>query len=550
MLAVIYAIVAGVEIWKTTRSAEYNREIIPEANTAPMEGAGVVEYAFTARHEELKGLWVFFKVPPGAAPEGRLDLSMRREDGGPLFWSQSFTCKSAELVGTAYLCRIEGLTLQKGTSYVLTYAMPEMKPGTGWRLSYYTMEKAVSTLSWDGKVRRASQPSMLWLERTPRYPIRNLLAGVFLLALCSIAARETTRFYLPAMLIAAVGCILSATYYWQIHLWQFWGNFWPDGYVGLGYQFYEVLTGRISPGECLAFLRHDRTGQTFFLPLIMGVFQVLGLSVKGAFLAANALFLTIGAGVLVSLLRLYGVTSDRSTLAAVLVFFSHHCVISAVSEFQSDLAGTAMAMCCIYTLLRALAVEDPELRRRRYLVCGVVGFLAAATRLALLPMPLIPVCLFLWSLVCERQRPLRERWGYTLPAAVAVTLLCATWSLFGLWGTLQLNWAFASTFQSLFSWKQFFILALQGLEWSLLVVLVFWRRLFSDRAFVVVVGSAAGLLAMLIYSQQPSWLRYYDPIAAIGVMMLVWPLKEWPKWQCAFLAVAWVSVFVNAFLPA
>src|SRR4051812_14789609 len=88
LLAVIYAIVAGVEIWKMTRSAEYNREIIPEAKTEPMEGARAVEYAFTARHEELKGLWVFFKVPSGAAPEGRLDLSMRRSQVGAPFWSQ------------------------------------------------------------------------------------------------------------------------------------------------------------------------------------------------------------------------------------------------------------------------------------------------------------------------------------------------------------------------------------------------------------------------------------------------------------------------------
>jgi len=389
---------------------------------------------------------------------------------------------------------------------------------------------------------------MEWLARKPRYPIRNLIAGVFLLALCSIAARENTRFYIPAILIAAVGCILSATYYWQVHLYEFWGTFWPDGYVRLGHKSYEFLTGRISFHECLAFFQKDRTAQVFFLPLVMGFFQVLGLSVKGAFLASNALFLAVGGASLLALLRFFGITSDRSTIAAVILYFGHRCIIGGVSEFQSDLAGTAMAMFFVYSLVRALIVEEPRAQMRWYLVCGVAGFLTITTRIALLPLPLIPACVFLWSLVFERQRPLSQRWDYLIPTVVAVTLVCATWTLFGLWDTIRLNWAFSSIFTNFFSWKEFFICTLEGLQLGLLVMLLFWRRLFSDRAFVAVVGGATGLLAMLIYTQQPTWLRYQDPVAGIGLMMLVWPLKEWSRWQCAFLVIAWVSVFANAFI--
>jgi hypothetical protein len=389
---------------------------------------------------------------------------------------------------------------------------------------------------------------MCWLEKPPRYPIRNVLAGVFLLALCSIAARENTRFYIPAILISATGCILCATYHWQVNLWMFWGNFWPDGYVGLGCEVYELLTGRISLPAWLELFQHDRTAQVFFLPGLMGLFQVLGLSVKGAFLAANFFFLMVGCGVLLSLLRLFRITSDRSTIAAVLIFFSHRCVIGGVSEFQSDLAGASVAMCFVYSLVRALAAEEPRLRLRWYLICGVAGFLATTTRLALLPLPLIPSCLFFWSLVCERRRPLQERWDYLMPTVVAAALVCVSWSLLGLWGTLKLNWAFASTFRYLFTWKGFFINLLQGMQLSLLVIVVFWRRLFSDRIFVAMAGCAAGLLAMLIYSQQPTWLRYHDAAAAIGVMMLAWPLKEWPRWQYAFLALAWGSALANAFI--
>ena len=427
--------------------------------------------------------------------------------------------------------------------------MPQMKPGTGWRLSYYNMEKVASTVSWGKEVRHSAEPSICWLAKSPRFPIRNVLAGVFLLVLCSIAARENTRFYIPAILIAATACILCATYHWQVNLWTFWGNFWPDGYVGLGHKVYQLLTGRISLQACAMYFQHDRTAQVFFLPGIMGLFQVLGLSAKGAFLAANGFFLAVAGGVLLSLLRLYGITSDRSTIAAILFFFSHRCVIGGVSEFQSDLAGAVVSMCFVYTFLRALETQEPRLRLRWYFISGVMGFFAITTRMALLPLPLIPVCLFLWSLIFERQRPMQERWAYLIPAAVAAILVCGSWSLFGLWGTHKLNWDFASTFTYLFTWKGFFTNTLLGMQWSLFVVLVFWRRLFSDRAFVAVVGSAAGLLALLIYSQQPTWLRYHDPVAAIGVMTIVWPLKEWPRWQYAFLILAWGSAEANAFIP-
>jgi hypothetical protein len=550
LLAVIYVVVAGVEIWRTTNSATYNREVYPEAHTDPLEGPMVVEYDFVAQHAQLDGLWVFFKFPKGtAAEEGELILSLRRAGTDAPFWSQSFDCKQAAFLKPGFLCRIGGLPLEKGAHYVLTYAMPEMKPGTGWRLSYCTREKVASTVSWGNEVRHSAEPSMCWLEKSPRFPIRNILIGVFLLALCSIAARENTRFYIPATLVAATACILCATYHWQVNLWTFWGNFWPDGYVGLGYKVYQLVTGRISLQACAAFFQNDRTAQVFFLPGIMGLFQAMGLSVKGAFLAANGFFLVVATAVLLSLLRLYKITSDRATIATILLFFSHRCVIGGVSEFQSDLAGAVVAMCFVYSLLRALETPEPRLRLRWYLICGVMGFFAITTRMALLPLPLIPICLFLWSLVFERQRPLRERWAYLIPSAVAAVLVCGSWSLFGLWGTLKLNWGFASTFTYLFTWKGFFPNFLQGMQWSLLVVLVFWKRLFFDRAFVAVVGSAAGLQALLVYSQQPNWLRYHDAAAAVGVMLLVWPLKEWPRWQHAFLVLAWVSVVANAFIP-
>jgi len=381
-LAVVYAIVAGIEIWKTTESATYNREIHPELHTDALEGARTVEYAFSAEHRKLKGLWVFFALPPNAVPNGRLNLTMRREGTDTPIWSQSFECNQAQFVGNAQLLRVAGVDdLEKGARYVLTYAMPEMKSGTGWPLAYGASEEATSSVRWDSRVCMSSAPSMQWLEREPRFPRRNLLFGGALMLLCALAAKEHTLFRLPVLIVAVPSCILAATYFWQVHLWQFWGNFWPDGYPGLGYQASEWLTGRITARQCLASFQHDRTGQIFTVPFVMGTFRALGLSLKHGYIAANAVFLTVAAGSLFGLLNLYGIKRDRAVIAMILFFFGNVCVIGAVGEMQSDLGGVAATLFFIYTFARALEETDPCRRYGWFIACGVAGFLACTVRL-------------------------------------------------------------------------------------------------------------------------------------------------------------------------
>jgi hypothetical protein len=549
ILALIYAVVAGVEIQRQIDSASYNGEVYPEHFTGPFGGQQVVEYAFSAQHQEVDGLWVYIRIPPKGPFEGRLFLSVRRAGEETPFWSQSFDIRRGFYLWRAQLCHTGGLTLKKGEHYVLTYALPDMKTSDGWRVSYCPRPHIASTIAWEGQVKQSAEATLLWLGREPRYPLRNVLVGITLLVLCCLGIKQGSSFRAPALITMTAICMLLATWHWQQNLWMFWGNFWPDGYPKLSYHLFKLFSGASSPGECLQHFQTDRSGQAFFVPLIMAIFQALGLSVKGSYLATNALSLIVAAWCLVELLRIHGVTGDRPFIAIGLLFFGHRCIIGAVSELQTDLAGVAATMTFLYTLSLALAATNPRRRVIWFFVCGFVAFLACTVRLALLSLPLIPACLFLWSLFFERQRPWRERLEYLIPTVISVVLVWDCWTALGLWATLEFNWIFADMFRRLFSWKDFVKDTLLGVQLGLLIAPLLWRRLFDDRAFAAVTGTAFSLVALLAYTRCPEWLRYWDPPAAVAAVMFIWLFKAWPNRERILLAIAWVAALANTAIP-
>ena len=308
---------------------------------------------------------------------------------------------------------------------------------------------------------------------------------------------------------------------------------------------YSFFTGRISFKECLAFFDNHRNGQAFFVPAMMAAFQVVGLSIKGSYLATNGVFLAGAAALLLGLLRIHRVTSDRAVIAAGLLLFSHRCFIGAVGELQTDLGGVVATMLFVYALPRAFATEDASVRLGWYIACGVVGFLGCTVRTALLSLPLVPACLFVWSLFCERQRPRQERLSYLIPSFTGVTLLWVCWWSLGLWGTLHLAWADGRRAPAAFPWEAFAINTLLGMQFSLAIIFVLWRRLFDDRGFAVVVGSAFSLLALLACAPEVPWFRYWDSAAVLGAILFIWILKEWPARDRALLGVAWTSALLN-----
>jgi hypothetical protein len=545
LLAIVFATTAGFEITARFQSATYNREVYPENNTPPLGGTEVLDYEFTAQHETLRGLWVFFYYPPNAPTKGRLDLTMRRPGEDRPFWTQTFACERSKMVFDVQLCRIEGLSLKKGERYVLRYAMPFMEAGRGWGLRYVTMDNTQSTIKWGSEVRQSAEPSMLWMEMKPHYPLAYMLVCALLLAICSMGAGKKTSLAAPALLIMTAGCILLAAYKWQFKIWNFWGTFWPDGPPALSHKLFAFFTGQIPFKECLAYFDDCRTGQAFFVPVVMAMFQVVGLSIKWSYFASNAFFFVAAIALLIGLLRLNAIKDDRRTIIVSLIFFSNACFIGSVGALQTDMAGVAATMFFAYSLLRAFAATDTRAGIGWYIVCGIAGFIACTIRIALLPLLLVSSCLFVWSAFFERQRTWLERLTYLLPTLIGGTLLWACWSLLNLWATLNKDWDFAQPFLKLFSWKGFAVTTLLGMQLSLPIIILLWRRLFYDRGFTAVVGSVCGLLALLAYGHIPPWLRYWSPPAVLGVILIIQALKVWPKKERTFLAAAWITAFIN-----
>ncbi len=491
---------------------------------------------------------MFFLIsPPRAASEVNLNLSMRRAGEDHPFWSQSFVCRQSEVRdGLSLLLPIEGLSLKKGESYVLTYAIPETETSRGWRLRYTQVKNEPSSIRWSSKVLQSSAPCLLWMETArPRYPWGNILACMLLLAFFSLCARADTSFAGPALLVMATVCILLAAYKWQVYLVKYPINFWPDGYPALSRELYAFFSGQIPFKECLAYFDHDRCGQAFFVPVVMAAFQTLGLSVKGSYLAANALFFTGTVVLLLQLLRLYGITSDRQIIIMGLVFFGNPSFIGSTGALQTDLGGVATTMLYAYALLRAFATKDSRARIVWYLICGFSGFLASITRVALLPLLFITGCLFLWSLFCERQRTLRERSEYLLPVITGVMLLGLCWSSLGLFDSYQKARDTTLQFVQFFSWGGFVITTAHAMQLGLLAVVLLWRRLFRDRGFAAVTGSAFALLALMAYGHIAVWLRYWSPSAALGAILVIWALKKWPDWDRISLSVAGICALFN-----
>jgi len=548
LVAFLFAVSTGFEIRARYQSAEYNREIYPEYVTDPLGGSVVLDYTFPAGHEEIRGVWVFLDIPPGSPRSGELVLTIRRAGDDRPFWSRSFGIKPKSLGLDAQLLPIDGLLLKLGDNYVLTCSLPGMQERRGWRLHYSIMENAGTTVQWGAKIRRSAQLCMLWLEEQPEYPWLQVLACAVLLAVCSVCAAGNTSFRMPALVLMVACCALLGVYHWQQSVWHYWGNYWPDEYPAFSLELRRLFTGQISFRQCVDCFDRNRCGQTFFVPLVMAAFQVIGMSIKGSYLALNVLFFGGIVSLLLGLLRLNGIRGDRSIIAICLLFFSHRCIIDSVGELQTDLGGIFATLLFVYTLMRAFAAGCAQCRIGWYITCGIAVFLGCLIRTEMLPLLLVPVCLFLWSLVCERNRSIQERGAYLIPALTGGVLLSVCWFSLGLWGTLDQNWVYTKSFNHLFSWSAFLVATLQGVAFGAPVIILFWRRLLHDREFAAVTGSLCGFISLLAYVQLPVWLRYWSPVAALSGVLIIWILKIHPKADWLLLILAWLGVLLNALI--
>jgi hypothetical protein len=545
LLAVIFLVSAVLETGHRYSSATYNGELLNrEYKTSPVSGDEVLEYGFKARHDSLKGLWVFIDVPTATSvEEGRLMVSIRRETEAKPFCIQSLPCRANDARGgISLLLRFpDGTRLKEGGRYVMQYSMPEMKPGTVWRLHCLITEDPGVWLKQGGKVQIGTEPEMLWLACSPHRPWWHLGASIVLASLWWWRGSRGTRVAGPMLITLASGCMVAAAYRWQTDLWQFWGCYWPDGYPALSKTLYHFFSGAISFRDALTYFQQFRCGQAFGVPLIMASFQCAGLTVKVSYLACNCVCFVVLIALYAGFLRMHGIREEKPVMLAWLMFFGSRCLVLAVGEMDTDIAGLMATLLFAYLFLRGFAAEE-NARIAWYSACGVAAMVASVIRPALMGLLPVSACLFLWSLFCEREKPLRERAAYLIPTIVGVSLLFLCWSDLGLWGSFNKQFENSRSPEPL-SWKCFLITTLKGMNYTLVVIALEWRRrLFKERSFAMVAGSLAGLVGLLVFVHPGPSLRYTAPPSMLGVVLCLWAVKEWPQRERLLTAFAWVGL--------
>jgi hypothetical protein len=549
LVAIAFAVWAAHEAYVRFHSAYYNGEVFPVHATERLGGKAVLEFEFTARHRALTGLWLFFDAGADGPPDARLVLAVRRPHDNQPFWSQSVEYDKAQKRHGAILCVLSGLSFVPGERYVMTYAMPEVPDGRGWRVDYFSIEGSTSVVRWSNKERAASEPPVLWLETRPDFPRSPLVVGLILLAILSLLAREKTRLAMSAWLIMAACCLLVASYGWQFRLWQFWGSFWPDEYPALGHTVARFLRGQITFQGMAKILAESRSGQGFFVPLAIGVVESWGFSLREAYTVVNTALFFLAVAALWRIMRCFRLVDDRAKIAIGLLFFSHVCVIRAVGSLQTDLGGLALTVLFAWTMARALAEEGTGRRVGWLAASGVAGFFAAITRVALVPLLLVPVGLFFWSSWFERGRAWRERGMYLVPTAVGGLLLAGCWTVLGLWASVRAVQAFSALpeFRAGFSWTAFAGASLWGLQVGLPALVYGWRGLFTDRVFTALAGAILGLEALLGFGRIVPWLRYWAPLAVLGIVLFIWVARARQR-STFVLWLGWVAAGLNGWL--
>jgi hypothetical protein len=549
LVAIAFAAWAAHQAHVRFHSAYYNGEVFPAHATGRLGGPAVLEFEFTAQHRALAGLWLFYDAGADSPPGARLVLAVRRPPDTRPFWSQTVDSDRSPSRQGAVLCELTGLSFVPGERYAMTFAMPEVADGRGWQVNYLAIDGSTSVVRWSDRERPASEPPILWLETRPDFPWFPLVVGLLLLAVLSLRAREKTRLATPAWVIMAACCLLVASYGWQFRLWQFWGSFWPDEYPALGHAVARFLRGRIAFHDMARVLAESRSGHAFLVPLAIGIVESWGLSLRAAYTAVNAALFLLAVAALWRIMGDLRLEDDRARIAIGLLFFGHVSIIHAAGSLQTDLGGLALTVLFAWTTARALAEAGTGRRLGWLIASGVAGFLAAITRVGLVPLLLMPVGLFVWSVWLERGRAWRERAMDLAPTAVGGLLLAGGWTLLGLWASVRAVHAYSALpeFRAGFSWTAFGGASLWGLQVGLLALVYGWRSLFTDRGFAAVAGAMAGLEALLGLGRIVPWLRYWAPLAALGIVLVIWVTRARRR-PAAVLWVGWATAALNAWL--
>lgn len=537
LLGLVY-LAASLAYLHDNRSSTFQSQgITNPVDTIRLGGPVSVEYVMPATVRRIEDLVVFATQASYQSNQGRT-LELTIEGGGPLQRSAvigragpSYTEFAGDRVDPAGLA-FDSLNVQRrreSDDLVLRLSMPDAAPGTGLALLVYDQvdngpapRLAVGPRVRAGKTlgiqSRQGNSSRLW---------RLVLLGGVLIAACMVLLSNRPVVVPASLAVALPMAWVLSEICWQARLDQYWNFFWPDGYVAFAHQIRSWMAGDTDWAQLREFMSHFRNGSSWFAPLFVAVLARFGSSYLWAFtvfdLVAFSALLLAWVG-LFRALHPGARAVDQVLVALVVAFHSLHLLTGTTP--MTDIGASALSAVFFFFFNRL--VEGGGRPWPLALLCALLIYLACHTRLAMLPLVLVPAALALLRALAVRPEGATSAAtglvGNHLVAAptwIAALALLLTYQGLDLYGTFSTSFAVATDakFTSAFSAGEFIDHTLDNCLPAVVLALVYRRHLGKHPIFMGVWLFVAGYLAMLALGQIITWERYWTPLAGPGVFL-------------------------------
>lgn len=350
-----------------------------------------------------------------------------------------------------------------------------------------------------------------------------IAAGCILLSIVFIATlRHRLHYGFSFVVIMALALVLSE-FSWHQKLDEFYGWFWPDGYV----QYARVLrlwfTGELSWTGLLDYTGGFRNAHAWMVPASIAALSLSGLSYVLSYSLLNmaAYAGLVGAWTLLFARRFAGVRQFDVMLFMVAVA-SHYLHLRVGTSLLTDIL--ACYFVALFFLLFCPMIDNAKNARasvglRAILWSTLALFLALQTRLAMIPLIIAPLILVLWMLVRDRFfnktiEPYRLASASSVSAG-AIILSLGVYAVFGLYHSIALAKEMVGSFSTNnFVFTRFLVNLNILLVPAYFALLVGRSAALKSNIYSLIWIFIMGYLCLLYFGQVPTWPRYLAPLAA------------------------------------
>jgi len=517
----------------------------------PLGGQERLQYTFNAPSNSLARLYLF-----AASTESLRDLrgekllvTLISPATGEAIFSEAFEIGSCTTGKHALKLDFPSIQLNKGQAVLVKLSMPETEPGQGIQFWHGdTLLRLEDSLEFSGRRIAGQSLSLQFLpERLPA-PFVTTIIALALFALCLVFVRPVTNLSWATFFSLGAITFTLSIYAWESRLWGFWGEYWPDAYVGMARAFRLWLDGTISWETLNAFLSNHRNGQCWLVPFLIAGISKLGLDYQGSFFILNVAFMC--GGILLLVFWAQKLEVFRKNLGSPLLIAGLCCqlvIIRSAGSLLTDAGGMFFTVLFVVTYARFL--DKDEFSPGYAGLAGLAIALGCQTRIALLPLVCVPWAMAGWRFCFLSENRLKRALTAGIPGIIGLMLLAVSWQTLDLWQTVAVAWEVAAQeeFRQHFSLKGFALSSMLGLQIALLA-LPFGARLFLKKeSHALLVILMAGFGAMLYLGRIIPWSRYWTPVAPLAVFYACMVMSERINSRWIYMTVIIITALLNLY---